>query len=94
MEKLIYALVISSRKLRPYFQAHTIEVLTSYPIRQVFQKPEASGRLLKWAVELRQFNIYFRPRTAIKGQALADFVMEFTYKAEGAMEEAHENVEQ
>ena len=50
--------------------------------------------MLKWVVELRQFNIHFRPHTAIKGQALADFVAEFTYKAEGAMEEAHENVEQ
>ena len=43
---------------------------------------------------LGQFDIHFRPRTAIKGQALADFVMEFTYKAEGATEEAHKDVEQ
>ena len=47
MEKLAYALVINSRKLRPYFQAHTIKVLISYPLRQVLQKLEASGRLLK-----------------------------------------------
>ena len=47
LEKLALALVIASRKLRPYFHTHTIEVLTSYPLRQVLQKPEASGRLLK-----------------------------------------------
>ena len=74
MEKLAYALVISFRKLRPYFQAHTVEVLTRYPLRQVLQKPKASGHLLKWAMELGQFDIHFRLRTTIKGQALADFV--------------------
>ena len=83
MEKLAYTLVISSRKLRPYFQAHTIEVLTSYPLRQVLQKPKASGHLLKWAVELRQFDIHFRPCTTIKGQALADFVTESLTRQRG-----------
>ncbi|KAM6543039.1 hypothetical protein CsatB_007486 [Cannabis sativa] len=77
MEKLAFALVISSRKLRPYFQAHSIEVLTNYPLRQVLAKPETSGRLLKWAMELSQFDIKYKPRTAIKGQALADFILEF-----------------
>ena len=47
LEKLALALVVVSRKLRPYFHAHSIEVLTNYPLRQVLQKPEASGRLLK-----------------------------------------------
>ncbi|KAM6548883.1 hypothetical protein CsatB_020559 [Cannabis sativa] len=77
MEKLAFALIISSRKLRPYFQAHSIEVLTNFPLRQVLAKPEASGRLLKWAMELSQFDIRYKPRTAIKGQALADFILEF-----------------
>ena len=52
MEKLALALVIASRKLRPYFHSHTIQVLTNYPLRKVLQKPDASGRLLKWAIEL------------------------------------------
>ena len=60
----------------------------------MLEKPEASRRLLKWAVELRQFDIHFRPRTAINGEALADFVAEFTYMAEGVIEEVRENVEQ
>ncbi|XP_074326579.1 uncharacterized protein LOC141664521 [Apium graveolens] len=77
LEKLAYALILASRKLRPYFQAHKIEVRTSYPLRQVMHKPESSGRMLKWTVELGQFEVDYKPRTAIKGQALADFVLEF-----------------
>ena len=77
MEKLILALVTAARKLRPYFQAHTIEVPTKYPMKQVLHKPEVSGRLMKWAIELSEFDIRYKPKTAIKGQILADFVMEF-----------------
>ena len=78
MEKLILTLVTAARKLRPYFQAHTIEVLTEYPMKQVLHKPETSGRLMKWALELSEFDIRYKPKRAIKGQVLADFVMEFT----------------
>ena len=78
MEKLILDLVIAARKLRPYFQAHTIEVPTEYPMNQVLHKPETSGRLMKWAIELSEFDIRYKPKTAIKGQVLADLVMEFT----------------
>ena len=52
MEKLALALVIASRKLRSYFHSYTIHVLTNYPLRQVFQKLDASGHLLKWAIKL------------------------------------------
>ena len=57
MEKLILALVTTSRKLRPYFQAHTIEVPTEYLMKQILHKPETSGRLMKWAIELSKFDI-------------------------------------
>ena len=52
LEKLALALIIASRKLRSYFHAHSIEVLINCLLRKVLQKPEASGRLLKWAIEL------------------------------------------
>ena len=78
MEKLILALMTAAWKLRPYFQAHTIEVPTEYSMKQVLHKPETSGRLMKWAIELSEFDIRYKPKTAIKGQILADFVMEFT----------------
>ena len=78
MEKLILAWVTTSRKLRPYFQAHTIEVPIEYPMKQILHKPETSGRLMKWAIELSEFDIRYKPRTTIKGQILADFIIEFT----------------
>ena len=53
LEKLALALVVTSKKLRPFFHVHSIEVLTNYPLRQVLQKPEAQGRLLKWVIEFR-----------------------------------------
>ena len=78
MEKLVLALVTAARKLRPYFQAHTIEVQTEYSIKKVLHKPETSGRLMKWAIELSKFDIRYKPKTGIKGQVFADFIMEFT----------------
>ena len=66
MEKLAYALILASRKLSSYFQAHRIEVRTSFPLRQVLHKLEASWRIMKWVVELDQFEIEYKPRIAIK----------------------------
>ena len=78
MEKLVLALVTTSRKLQPYFQAHTIEVPTEYPMKQILHKPKTSGRLIKWAIEMSEFDIRYKPRTSIKGHILADFITEFT----------------
>ncbi|XP_074326890.1 uncharacterized protein LOC141664835 [Apium graveolens] len=77
MEKLVYSLILASTKLRPYFQAHIIEVRTIYPLQQVLHKPESSGRILKWVVELGQFDLEYTPSTTIKWQALADLLLEF-----------------
>ena len=78
MEKLILALVTTSRKLQPYFQAHTVKVPTEYPMKQILHKPETSRRLIKWAIELSEFDNRYKPRIAVKGQILTDFIMEFT----------------
>ena len=78
MENLILMLVTTSRKLRPYFQAHTVEVPIEYPMKQILHKPETSGRMIKWAIELSEFDIRYKPRIAVKGQILADFIMEST----------------
>ncbi|GKV48760.1 hypothetical protein SLEP1_g55555 [Rubroshorea leprosula] len=77
-EKAALAVVTSARKLRPYFQSHPIIVLTDQPLRQILQKLECSGRLIKWAVELGEFEITFQQRSAIRAQALADFIVECT----------------
>ena len=71
-------MISSARKLRPYFQGHPIRIPTSYPLCQVLQNPELSGRIAKWAIELGEFDIEFVSRTVIKSQALTDFVTEFT----------------
>ena len=76
--KLILELITTSRKLRPYFQAHTVEFPTKYPMKQILYKPETSGRLIKWAIELSEFDIRYKLRTTVKGQILADFIIEFT----------------
>ena len=76
MEKLALALVAASKKLRPYFQCNPIVVVTNYPLRNV-HKADLSGQLVKWAIELSEFDITYLPRTAIKSQAFADFVAKF-----------------
>ncbi|GJS49907.1 reverse transcriptase domain-containing protein [Tanacetum coccineum] len=76
MEKLVLALLSASRRLKRYFQAHTIVVITDQPIKQLLSKSEISGRMLKWKFELEGYDIQYRPRTSIKGQILADFIVE------------------
>ncbi|KAK3019242.1 hypothetical protein RJ639_005277 [Escallonia herrerae] len=78
IDKIALALIISARRLRPYFQSHTIIVLTDQPLRKVLMSPEASGRLVNWSVELGEFDLQYKPRTAVKAQALADFIVECT----------------
>ena len=78
IEKIAFALIVASRKLRQYFQSNPILVMTDQPIKKSMSKPEAAGRMVQWAIELSQFDIEFHPRTAIKAQALADFIAEFT----------------
>ena len=87
MEKLALVLVIAARKLRPYFQSHKIIVLTNHPFRKAMNKPDAAGRLIQWTVELSEFDIEYRPRQAIKAQALADFIAEFTVMEDEPSEE-------
>ncbi|KAK3022811.1 hypothetical protein RJ639_047060 [Escallonia herrerae] len=78
IDKIALALIISARRLRPYFHSHTIIVLTDQPLRKVLMSPEASGRLVNWSVELGEFDLQYKPHTAVKAQALADFIVECT----------------
>jgi hypothetical protein len=76
--KLLYAILIASRKLRHYFQAHKIVVVTSYPLRAILHNSNATGNITKWAVELAGFQLDFQPHHAIKSQVLANFIAEWT----------------
>ena len=78
MEKLAYALVMASRKLKQFFQAHRIVVPSQYPLGEVLRGKEITGRLRKWATELSPFDLHFITCTVIKSQVIVDFVAEWT----------------
>ncbi|XP_020229044.1 uncharacterized protein LOC109810075 [Cajanus cajan] len=82
IEKLALVILVTARKLRHYFQSYEMIIRTDHPIRQVLQKPDLAGRMMKWSVELSEFFIKYEPRGAIKAQALADFLIELTPQAE------------
>ena len=78
MEKLVFALITAAHKLKPYFQAHIVIVLTDKPLWRAMSNPKTAKRMTLWAIELSEFDIQYRPRTAIKGQMITDFIAEFT----------------
>ncbi|XP_076923643.1 uncharacterized protein LOC143585845 [Bidens hawaiensis] len=82
LEKLVLSLVQTARRLRRYFQGHPIHVLTNFRQQNVLSKPELSGRLAKWAIELGEHAIEYKPRPAIKGQVLADFIAKIPQEKE------------
>jgi ribonuclease HI len=77
IQKLLYAVILTRQKLRHYFESHPVTVVSSFPLGEIIQCREASGRIAKWAVELMGETISFAPRKAIKSQALADFLAEW-----------------
>ena len=67
MEKLAFALVTTARKLKPYFQAYIVVILTNKPLRRAMSNLETAKRMALWAIELSEFDVQYHPRTAIKG---------------------------
>ena len=78
LEKAILAIVLGTRKLPYYFQAHTVVVLTHLPLKVILRSADYTGRIAKWGTILKAFDIKYMPRTSIKRQVLADLVAEFT----------------
>jgi ribonuclease HI len=76
IQKLLYAVILTRQKLRHYFESHPVTVVSSFPLGEIIQCPEASGRIAKWAVEIMGETI-LAPRKAIKSQVLADFMAEW-----------------
>ena len=78
LEKVGLALLTAAKKLPQYFQAHTIYVVTQFPVQAMFQMSDFIGRISKWRAKIGALDVKYLPRTAIEGQILADFVVEFT----------------
>ena len=76
LEQAALALRIAAKKLRLYFQANPIMVLTNLPLRSIIHKLDLSGRMTQWAIELSEYGISYKPRLAKKGQVLVDFLAE------------------
>jgi hypothetical protein len=77
LEKVLYAVLMASRKLQHYFQAYHIIVPSSQPLKDIMMNREATGRIGKWAAELNEFSIDYVHRSSIQSQALADFESAF-----------------
>ncbi|RDY14737.1 Tf2-6, partial [Mucuna pruriens] len=78
IEKAALALVITLRRLHPYFQGYNIIVQADLPIRQVLRKLDLAKRMVAWSVQLLEFDISFERRGHVKAQALANFIIELT----------------
>jgi hypothetical protein len=70
--------VLARRKLRHYFEAHPVTVVSSFPLGDIIRNPDAVGRITKWSVELMGETLAYAPRKAFKSQILAGFVTECT----------------
>jgi hypothetical protein len=91
LEKVLYAVLMASRKLRHYLQAYHIIVPSSQPLKDIMRNKEAIGRVGKWAAKLNEFTIDYVHRSSIQSQALADFIADWTPGARN--EERINNVE-
>jgi hypothetical protein len=78
LQKMLYALLVTSRKLRHYFLSHKIKVVSSFPLGEILHSRGTVGRIVKWSVEMGDFELEFCPHHAIKSQILADFISEWT----------------
>jgi hypothetical protein len=75
-EKIAYAVLMASRKLHHYFEAHKIRAAIDRSLNDLFSNREATTRIGKWATELSGYHIVFKSRNLIKSQILADFIVD------------------
>ena len=88
LEKAALALVFLVKRLSHYFQIFTLVVMIDLPIRKVLQKPDVAGRMVRWEVELSEFDVQYEPRGLIKGQVYTNCVVEL-FLADAHQEEAN-----
>ncbi|GAA0146720.1 hypothetical protein LIER_06608 [Lithospermum erythrorhizon] len=78
IDKFVFAVVITARKLKAYFEAHPIKVMMDQPIKRIMSNPFMTRRLTTWEVEVSEFEVSYALRTSMKAHALADFILECT----------------
>ena len=86
MQKLIFGLIMASRKLRHYFQAHEITVVTRFSLQWILQNPEATGKIVECDLELSSFGLRFERTSTVQHRALAEFIAEWTPTQESTQE--------
>jgi ribonuclease HI len=79
LEKAALALLHAAKKLPHYFQSSTVTVLSDLPLKMLLQRSDFTGRITRWGVYLGSLGVEYKPRTAIKGQVLAEFLAEFQH---------------
>ena len=80
VEHMVLALCVAPKKPRPYFQAHQVTILTNQPLKVTLHKPYLSGWMMKWAIELIEYGIQYKPCLSLKGKILVDFIAELPQK--------------
>ena len=78
VQKLTFGLIMASRKLRHYFQAHQIMVVTRFSLQRILRNPEATGRIVEWALELSSFGLKFESTSTIQSRVFTEFIAEWT----------------
>ena len=78
IEKVVFTIITMTRRLQPYFQAHSIKILIDLIPRTLLQRLDTLERMAKWTIELSDFNLSYVPRSLMKAQILVDFIVECT----------------
>ena len=88
IEKVCLVIIYSFQRLKRYFSAHQILLVTkSHPIKALLHQPLLTGRIVQWLVLLSQYDIGIRTPKAVKSQAIADLLAQFPRKEESSLSE-------
>lgn len=79
IEKLAFTLLLAVRKFKMYLEDHQGIAMIDQPLKKILHMHETLGRMLAWLIEISPYCLIYRPRTAIKAQALADFIDECSF---------------
>ena len=75
---MVFDIYLASQKLAHYFQDHSIIVVSEAPLAEIMNNRYATGRIAKWGIDFLPYDLHYQPRKAIKSQALAGFLAEWT----------------